>query len=60
MDEHGIALRVYTNSIVIGDASKRRSYVKSLEDREWVSIIETVLGTGEFIRPLVIFKGLAP
>jgi hypothetical protein len=60
MDEHGIALGVCTNSIVIGDASKRRSYVKSPEDREWVSIIETVSGTGGFIRPLVIFKGLAP
>jgi hypothetical protein len=60
MDEHGIALGVCVNSTVIGDALKRRSYVKSPEDREWVSIIETVSGTGGFIRPLVIFKGAAP
>lgn len=60
MDEHGIALGVCTNSTVIGDASKRRAYVKSPEDREWVSIIKTVSGTGGFIRPLVIFKGAAP
>jgi hypothetical protein len=60
MDEHGIALGVCVNSTVIGDASKRRSYVKSPEDREWVSIVETVSGTGGFIRPLVIFKGTAP
>ncbi|KAI5235166.1 hypothetical protein E4T42_09759 [Aureobasidium subglaciale] len=58
MDEHSIALRVCVNSTVIGDALQRRAYVKSPEDREWVSIIETVLGTGGFIRPLLqtIFK----
>jgi hypothetical protein len=59
MDKHSIALRVCVNSTVIGDALKRRSYVKSLEDREWVLIIKTVSGIGGFIRPLVIFKGAA-
>ena len=29
MDEHGIALRVCTNSTVLGDSSRRRAYVKS-------------------------------
>ena len=60
MDEHGIALGVCTNSRVLASSSKRRSYVKSPESREWVSIIEVVSPLGGFTRPLVIFKGIAP
>ena len=60
MDEHGIALGVCANSYVLGSSKKKRSYVKSPESREWVSIIEVVSPTGGFIRPLVIFKGTAP
>ncbi|KAI4835301.1 hypothetical protein E4T44_08664 [Aureobasidium sp. EXF-8845] len=60
MDEHGIALGVCTNSYVLGSSKKKRSYVKSPESREWVSIIEVVSPHGGCIRPLVIFKGIAP
>ncbi|KAI4750748.1 hypothetical protein E4T52_16693 [Aureobasidium sp. EXF-3400] len=60
MDEYGIALGVCANSYVLGSSKKKRSYVKSPESREWVSIIEVVSPTGGFIRPLVIFKGTAP
>ncbi|KAI5193410.1 hypothetical protein E4T38_09964, partial [Aureobasidium subglaciale] len=42
MDEHGIALDICANSRVLGDSSRQRSYVKSPQDREWVSIVETV------------------
>ena len=60
MDEHGIAVSVCTNTRVLTLSKKRRSYVKSLESREWVLIIEVISPTGGFTRPLVIFKGLAP
>ena len=60
MDEHGIALGVCTNSRVLASSSKRRLYVKSLESREWVSIIKVVSPLGGFTRPLIIFKGTAP
>jgi hypothetical protein len=59
MDETGIALGVCHNQYVIGKASTNSSYVKSPENREWVSIIETISATGNLIRPVVLFKGLA-
>lgn len=57
MDEHGIGIGICTNSQVLASSTKRRSYVKSPESREWVSIIETVSPLGGFTRPLIIFKG---
>ncbi|KAI4732336.1 hypothetical protein E4T50_17082 [Aureobasidium sp. EXF-12298] len=44
MDEHGIALWVYANSYVLGSSEKKRSYVKSPESREWVSIVTPKTG----------------
>lgn len=58
MDEVGIALGVCTNSCVLASSKKKRAYVSSPEDREWVSIIEAVSSTGGSIRPLIIFKGV--
>jgi hypothetical protein len=46
MDETGCALGVCTNSQVLASAIKKKAYIKSLEDREWVSIIETISATG--------------
>jgi hypothetical protein len=46
MDETGCALGVCTNSQVLASAIKKKAYIKSLEDREWVLIIETILATG--------------
>jgi hypothetical protein len=57
MDEIGTALGVCTNQTVIGSSSTTRSYKKSPETREWVSIIETISALAKKIRPLVIFKG---
>lgn len=57
MDETGIALGVCTNSQVIARAGKRKAYVKTPGDREWVSILETISATGQKLRCIVIFKG---
>jgi hypothetical protein len=57
MDEHGIALGVCTNSKVLASSTKKKTYKKSPEDREWVSIVEAMSATGQKIRPLTIFKG---
>jgi hypothetical protein len=57
MDEHGLGLGICTNTRVLGDASKKRTYVTAPQDREWVSIIETISAGGRKTRPLVIFKG---
>jgi hypothetical protein len=57
MDETGIALGVCTNTQVIARAGKRKAYVKSPGNREWVSIIEAVSASGRKLRCAVIFKG---
>jgi hypothetical protein len=57
MDETGCALGVCTNSQVLASATKKKAYIKSPEDREWVSIIETISATGVKLQCLVIFKG---
>jgi hypothetical protein len=57
MDETGIALGVCTNARVLASSKKKKAYIKSLENREWVSIIESVSATGRKLRCVVIFKG---
>ncbi len=57
MDEHGLGLGVCSNSVVLGPSEKRRTNVKRPENREWVSVIETISAKGRYIRPLVMFKG---
>jgi hypothetical protein len=57
MDETGIALGVCSNQTVIGSSSTRRSYIKRPENREWVSIIESISAGGQRTKSLVIFKG---
>jgi hypothetical protein len=57
MDETGIALGVCTNTRVLGSSLKKKTYIKSPENREWVSIIEAISASGQAIRPVVIFKG---
>ena len=57
MDETGVALGVCTNSQVLASSSKKKAYIKSPEDREWVSIIEVISATGVKLQCLVIFKG---
>jgi len=43
--------------VVLGGSGKRKTYIQSLENREWVSVIQVINGRGHFIRPLVMFKG---
>jgi len=43
--------------VVLGGSGKRKTYIQSPENREWVLVIEAINGTGYFIRPLVMFKG---
>src|SRR3954471_13608165 len=57
MDETGVALGVCTNTRVIASSLKKKAYVKSPENREWVSILECVSATGRKLRCAVIFKG---
>lgn len=57
MDEHGLGLGICTNQRVICASNKSTTYRKTPEDREWVSIVETISMDCRKIRPLVIFKG---
>jgi hypothetical protein len=57
MDETGIALGVCTNTQVLASSKKKKAYVKTPENREWVSIVEAVSSTGQKLQCLVIFKG---
>jgi len=57
MDETGVALGVCTNTRVLASSLKKKAYVKSPEDREWVSIIKCVSATGKRLRCAIIFKG---
>jgi len=57
MDETGVVFGACTNSYVVTSSSKKKAYVESPENREWVSIIETFSATGAKLPCLVIFKG---
>jgi hypothetical protein len=57
MDETGVALGVCTNFQVVASSSRKKAYSKSPEDREWVSIVESISATGVRLQCLVIFKG---
>lgn len=57
MDETGIALGVCTNQRVIGRVDTTQSYKATPENREWVSIIETISVNSRRLRCLIIFKG---
>lgn len=57
MDETGIGLGICTNTRVLAKLGKKSTYVQAPQNREWVSIVETVSAVGQAIQPLVIFKG---
>jgi hypothetical protein len=57
MDETGIALGVCTNTRVLSSSKKKKAYIQSPENREWVSIIECVSAAGQKLQCAVIFKG---
>jgi len=57
MDETGLAMGLCANGYVVSGQGKRRVYVKTPQNREWVSILEAISASGRSIRPLVVFKG---
>ena len=57
MDETGIALGVCSNQTVVGTSNTTSTYKATPENREWVSIIETISTEGRRLQYLVIFKG---
>ncbi|OCK74230.1 hypothetical protein K432DRAFT_311149, partial [Lepidopterella palustris CBS 459.81] len=57
IDKTGIALGVYINTQVLTSLKKKKAYIKSLKNREWVLIIEIISAIGRKLRCLVIFKG---
>ena len=57
MDKHNIALRVCKNSQVLANLSKRRTFIKTPKNQEWVSVLKTVSTTGHYIWPVMVFKG---
>ena len=57
MDQTGVALGVCTNTRVLSSSQKKKAYIRSLENREWVFIIKCVLVIGWKLYCAVIFKG---
>ena len=57
MDETGIALGVSHSQYVFAPVEKKRVYSKIPYNREWITIIEAISATGQFLTPLVIMKG---
>jgi hypothetical protein len=57
VDETGIALGVCRSTTVIGSTQTSSTLLKRAENREWVTVIETISALGNKLRPLVIFKG---
>ncbi|KAI1004222.1 hypothetical protein K3495_g3989 [Podosphaera aphanis] len=57
IDETSLALWVCTNTQVVAKSTKKKTCVKSPENREWVSNIEAVSATGKKLKCLLIFKG---
>ena len=56
-DEHGLGMGVCTNQRVLGSTQRPRSYLKTPENRDWVSIIEACSIDGRSTDPLILFKG---
>jgi len=57
MDETGIALGVYSNQQVVGKTTTTSLNKATPENREWVSIIETISVIDRRLQCLIIFKG---
>jgi len=57
LDETGIALGVHSNQRVVGKTTTTSSNKATPENREWVSIVETISAIGRQLQCLVIFKG---
>ena len=60
MNEHGIALRVCSNTQMLARAERNKIYIKASENHNWVSIVKTVNADDQSIQSLVIFKDKYP
>jgi len=59
MDEKGIMIGVALRCKVICKCGRRSSKLTQDGIQEWVTVVETVSGDGEVLRPIIINKGTA-
>ncbi len=57
MDETGIAMGLIDRSMVVVPRAAADRYLQQPRNRNWVSILETISGTGLVLPPFSIFKG---
>ncbi len=57
MDEIGIAMELINQSMVVALHSSADRYLQQPGNRNWVSILETINGTGSVLSLFLIFKG---
>ena len=57
MDETGNAMGPCANQTILGSIDSKQSYRSTVEDCEWVSVIECICADGTALQPVVIFKG---
>lgn len=57
MDEAGIMEGEGKNGLVVGPSNRSQIYIASSQSRTWVTLIECISATGQYLPPLVIFKG---
>lgn len=59
MDEKGFLMGVALKCKVICRKGRRGPKLTQDSSREWVTVIETISGDGEVLRPMIINKGQA-
>ena len=57
MDESGLELGLNSNTTVLTESTKKRAFVSTPINREWVTSIETVSARGSTTEPVILFKG---
>ena len=57
IDEAGLAKGIGSNGYVVGCAKRRAMTQKKPDSRTWITFMECISATGEFLQPLVIYKG---
>jgi len=56
-DEAGIMEGLGTNGLMVGTSEHKALKKKKAGGRTWTSFVECISATGQFLPPLVIFKG---
>ncbi|KIO20701.1 hypothetical protein M407DRAFT_81291 [Tulasnella calospora MUT 4182] len=57
MDEVGINSGIFSRQLVVGEAGQRHQHLQKNGERKNTTCIETIMGDGTVLRPMVIFKG---